>query len=78
MINWPMVQTQQFKFANNPETRRRAQIASEGRLANNVQVLDEALALRRELANILKYPTWADFVTEDKVRLSWLKHSMQI
>jgi len=56
-----------FKFANNPDTRKRALIASEGRLANNVEVLDEALALRRDLAAILKYPTWADFVTEEKM-----------
>ena len=63
----------QYKFAKSPETRRRAAIAAERRLANNVEILDEIVTIRRRLAEILKYHTWADFVTEEKVRISKMR-----
>ncbi len=43
----------QFKFAENPETRKRAQEAHESRLAINVPLLDKALELRRRIAALL-------------------------
>jgi Zn-dependent oligopeptidase len=57
----------QLKFAINPETRKRAIIGMENRLTINEAVLDEILVLRRELASLLGYPTWADYVIEEKV-----------
>jgi hypothetical protein len=59
--------TLQFKFATNPETRRRASAGFEDRLAINEPLLSKALDLRRKLAKLLKYDTWADFVTEEKM-----------
>ncbi|KAF8521045.1 metallopeptidase MepB [Gautieria morchelliformis] len=56
-----------FKFATNPSTRRRASMAFEARLAINVPLFTKALALRRRIASLLGYKTWADFVTEDKM-----------
>ncbi|KAG5220918.1 zincin [Salix suchowensis] len=47
-----------FKFAENPETRKRAQEAHESRLAINVPLLDKALELRRKIAALLGYDTW--------------------
>lgn len=57
----------QFKFASNPETRRRASSAFEGRLAINVSLFDKAMELRRKIAKILGYKTWADYITEVKM-----------
>ena len=56
-----------FKFAENPTTRQRAQEGHESRLAVNVPLLDKALELRRKIADILGYPTWADYITEEKM-----------
>jgi Zn-dependent oligopeptidase len=57
----------QFKFAENPDTRKRAFEAYESRLQINVPVLDKILELRRKIADILGYATWADYVTEVKM-----------
>ncbi|KAF7314180.1 Thimet oligopeptidase [Mycena kentingensis (nom. inval.)] len=56
-----------FKFANNPETRRRAYEGHESRLAINVPHVEKFLALRRDIAKVLSYPTWADYRTEVKM-----------
>jgi Zn-dependent oligopeptidase len=57
----------QFRFAINPETRKRAFVGSENRLAVNEQVLEDILVLRREIASLLGYTTWADYIIEAKV-----------
>ena len=54
----------QFKFATNPETRRRASAGFENRLAINEPLLKKGLALRRKIAKLLGYKTWGDYVTE--------------
>ncbi|KAF8158338.1 metallopeptidase MepB [Crassisporium funariophilum] len=56
-----------FKFAENPTTRQRAQEGHEARLAINVPLLDRALQLRRRIASLLGYKTWADYITEVKM-----------
>ncbi|KAG2009857.1 metallopeptidase MepB, variant 2 [Coprinopsis cinerea AmutBmut pab1-1] len=56
-----------FKFAENPETRRRAQEGHESRLQINVPLLDKVLDLRRQIASLLGYKTWADYITEVKM-----------
>ncbi|KAJ7069838.1 metallopeptidase MepB [Mycena amicta] len=56
-----------FKFANDPETRRKAYEGHESRLAVNVPLVEKFLDLRRKIAKILDYPTWADYSTEVKM-----------
>lgn len=56
-----------FRFAVNPKTRQIAYDAFDARLAINVPLLERALALRRRIAGILGYKTWADYVTEVKM-----------
>ncbi|KAG6380319.1 hypothetical protein JVT61DRAFT_8428 [Boletus reticuloceps] len=56
-----------FKYANDPKTREAAQQAFDDRLANNVGYLDTALRLRRQIAEILQYDSWADYITEVKM-----------
>ena len=57
----------QFKFAENPETRKRAYEGYESRLAINVPILEKFLELRRKIAKLLGYETWADYITEVKM-----------
>ncbi|KAH7913359.1 mitochondrial endopeptidase [Hygrophoropsis aurantiaca] len=54
-------------FATNPMTRQRAQEGRDGCLAVNVPVLERALDLRRQMASILGYQSWADYVAEDQM-----------
>jgi len=56
-----------FKFAQNPDTRRIAYSAYDGRLEINAPVLAQILDLRRKVAALLGYPTWADYATEVKM-----------
>ncbi|KAG2357602.1 hypothetical protein BDR07DRAFT_1453044 [Suillus spraguei] len=56
-----------FKFAHNPATRRSAQEAYDDRLKQNVPLLEKALDLRRRIAAMLGYDTWADYITEVKM-----------
>ncbi|KAI0030424.1 metallopeptidase MepB [Vararia minispora EC-137] len=56
-----------FKYADDSVTRQRAHESYESRLAINVPLLEMALELRRKLADLLGYPTWADFITEEKM-----------
>ena len=61
------LRTLKFKFAENPETRRRAHEGYDNRLAINAPLLEKALDLRRQIAKLLGYPTWADYITEVKM-----------
>ncbi|OJT11543.1 Thimet oligopeptidase [Trametes pubescens] len=56
-----------LKFAENPETRRVAYQRFDGRLATNEPMLGNILDLRRQVAKLLGYSTWADYVTEVKM-----------
>ena len=60
----------QFKFAQNPTTRQRAFERYEARLDINAPILSKVLDLRRQIAKLLGYPTWADYVTEVKMAKS--------
>lgn len=54
----------QFDYANNPSTRKAAFLAHEARLAVNVEPLSNILRLRKEIAEILQYDSWADYSTD--------------
>ncbi|TBU62281.1 metallopeptidase MepB [Dichomitus squalens] len=56
-----------FKYAENPETRRTAYEKYENRLAINKPIMAKFLDLRRQIAKLLGYPTWADYITEVKM-----------
>lgn len=56
-----------LKYAENPETRRRAHESYDARLAINEPLLSKALDLRRRIARLLGYKTWADYITEVKM-----------
>jgi len=56
-----------FKYAQSAETRRRAYESYETRLELNAPLLDRTLELRRNIATLLGYKTWADHVTEVKM-----------
>jgi hypothetical protein len=49
------------------ETRRRAWEASDSRLEINVPLVPKIFGLRRNIAKIMGYDTWADYITEVKM-----------
>ena len=57
----------QIKQAENPETRRIAYERYDSRLAINEPILAQAVNLRRKIAGLLGYATWADYITEVKM-----------
>jgi len=57
----------QFKYAESPVVRQRAVEGFESRLSINVDLLDKVLELRRQIAKLLGYNTWADYITEIKM-----------
>lgn len=56
-----------FDRANSPLTRQAAQTANDARLAVNVEPLSTMFRLRKEIAEILQYDSWADYVTEERM-----------
>jgi thimet oligopeptidase len=57
-----------MKYAKNADVRRRLTLESRNRAyPQNMTVLDSLFAKRYELARLLGYKTWADYVTEDKM-----------
>jgi len=57
-----------MKYAKNPDVRRRLYQENVTRgYPQNMPVLDSLIAKRYELAQLLGYKTWADYVTEDKM-----------
>ena len=74
----------QFKFAQLPLTRQLAYESYEDRLKINTPIFEKMLGLRRQIASLLGYDTWADYRTEVKmvktakgvvdVSLEWFNH----
>lgn len=57
-----------LRYATRGDVRRRLMEESENRAYPvNMAVLDSLLAKRYRLARMLGYPTWADYITEDKM-----------
>lgn len=57
-----------FSYAKNEELRKRMYIAYNNRAyPKNLEVLDRLIARRHELANLLGFPDWADYITADKM-----------
>ena len=57
-----------MSYAENGEVRKRLYMERMNRAyPQNMAVLDQLIAKRYELAQLLGYKTWADYVTEDKM-----------
>jgi thimet oligopeptidase len=57
-----------MRYAQNGEVRRRMMYEDLNRAyPANMAVLDSLIAMRYRLAQVLGYPTWADYVTVDKM-----------
>lgn len=59
-----------LKYAKNASTRRKVFVANENKVNQNVPLFREAMLLRDEMARLLGYPTFAEFVIEDKMMKS--------
>lgn len=56
-----------MQYAKNEETRRRIDVAFNSRAQENSELLEKAIRLRFECAQLLGYSTHADFVLEDRL-----------
>jgi thimet oligopeptidase len=57
-----------FSYAKNESLRKRMYIAYNNRaFPNNMAVLDKLIGKRHELANLIGFKTWADYITADKM-----------
>ncbi|HYG79666.1 MAG TPA: M3 family metallopeptidase, partial [Pyrinomonadaceae bacterium] len=57
-----------FSYAKNEDLRKRMYVAYNNRaFPQNMAVLDRMVAKRHELANLLGYKNWADYITADKM-----------
>ncbi len=57
-----------FSYAKNENLRKRMYIEYNNRaFPQNMAVLDKLVAKRHELANLLGYKNWADYITADKM-----------
>lgn len=55
------------KYAKNSETRKRAFLGDQGKNVENGPLLEEAVSLRKQMAKILGYNNFADYVLEQKM-----------
>ena len=68
-----------FSYAKNEDLRKRMYIAYNNRAyPQNIAVLDRMIARRYELANLLGFTNWADYITADKMVGSGKNASMFI
>ncbi|KAM0748837.1 metallopeptidase MepB [Meredithblackwellia eburnea MCA 4105] len=56
-----------FKFANLPATRKAAVLGYEGKTLSNVPILEELVSLRKQVATILGYKNYAEYILEIKM-----------
>lgn len=57
-----------FSYAKNESLRKRMYVAYNNRaFPKNMAVLDRLVAKRYELANLIGFKTWADYITADKM-----------
>jgi thimet oligopeptidase len=57
-----------FTYAKNEDLRKRMYIAYNNRAyPQNIDVLNRLISRRHELANLLGYPNWADYITANKM-----------
>lgn len=57
-----------FSYAKNEDLRKRMYIAYNNRAyPKNIEVLDKMIARRDELAHLLGFKSWADYITADKM-----------
>ncbi len=55
-------------YAKNDDVRKRLYMEFQNRAyPKNIEVLDRLIAQRHVLANLLGYPTWADYITANKM-----------
>lgn len=59
-----------LKYAKSPDTRKKIDIAFSTRASSNEPILEEAIILRAEIAQMLGYKNHADYVLEDRLAKS--------
>lgn len=56
-----------LKYAKNQETRKRALIANLNKVPQNAEILDKIIHIRYNIAKLLGYPTYSEYVLEERM-----------
>lgn len=56
-----------LKYAKNQETRKSALIANLNKVPQNAEILDKIIRIRYKIAKLLGYPTYSEFVLEERM-----------
>ncbi|OWB78197.1 hypothetical protein B5S32_g2385 [[Candida] boidinii] len=56
-----------LKYASNPETRKRSFIGDQNKVPENADILIEAVKLRAQLANLLGYKNFSEYILEERM-----------
>lgn len=56
-----------LKYAKNQETRKTALIENQNKVPQNAEILEKIIHIRYEIAKLLGYPTYSEFVLEERM-----------
>lgn len=56
-----------LKYAKNQETRKTALIENQNKVPQNAEILDKIVRIRYQIAQLLGYPTYSEFVLEERM-----------
>lgn len=56
-----------LKYAKNQETRKTALIENQNKVPENAEILDKIIRIRYKIAKLLGYPTYSEFVLEERM-----------
>lgn len=56
-----------LKYAKNQETRKKALIANLNKVPQNAEILDKIIRIRYKIAKLLGYPTYSEYVLEERM-----------
>ncbi|GMM36332.1 hypothetical protein DASC09_036570 [Saccharomycopsis crataegensis] len=56
-----------IKYAKDPQTRRTAMLGNQNKVGQNAAILKQAIVKRAELANVLGYKSYSEYVLEERM-----------
>lgn len=56
-----------LKYAKNQETRKTAYVENQNKVPENAEILDKIIRLRYQIAKLMGYETYSEFVLEDRM-----------
>lgn len=56
-----------LKYAKNEQTRKTALVENQNKVPQNAEILDKIVRIRYQIAKLLGYPTYSEFVLEERM-----------